>query len=417
MLSLDKIQKLAAKFQKLADEDPLTVKNPSVISEAEQEFYTNLSKFIGKTLSSQDYLDWLEINKNVMINKTSLHNLIKDNDWWFVNDSPSFMEAFFLRDKAVRFYLKPYSNGDISESTLLTPAGVIPKIWSYLGNFQENTLTTGTDKELAHNFYIWEAFNKGVFDLNGDSSQDIRNTVQFVNQNKPKIDGLRHFFTKNPQFLGRGSDGAVFDVGEFILKIFRDPVAYQAAEAAMHRLHKEPELAKTEAMIYDAGKLGVFRNKDVFYYVMEKMIPISNIDLDFKNKVKDLIRKISIAIMNSSIKDLKGKSNIRVELDSIVEFIASYFNNSNLVKDITEMNRKHDKNDNSMIVPFLRSEWLRLLVEEICLKYLTGRIDLHVDNIGITNNGELRYFDSAYGGWEAIPDGLHMGYGEVISGK
>jgi protein associated with RNAse G/E len=233
----------------------------------------------------------------------------------------------------------------------------------------------------------------------------------------PKIDGLRHFFTKNPQFLGRGSDGAVFDVGEFILKIFRDPVAYQAAEAAMHRLHKEPELAKTEAMIYDAGKLGVFRNKDVFYYVMEKMIPISNIDLDFKNKVKDLIRKISIAIMNSSIKDLKGKSNIRVELDSIVEFIASYFNNSNLVKDITEMNRKHDKNDNSMIVPFLRSEWLRLLVEEICLKYLTGRIDLHVDNIGITNNGELRYFDSAYGGWEAIPDGLHMGYGEVISGK
>jgi hypothetical protein len=47
----------------------------------------------------------------------------------------------------------------------------------------------------------------------------------------------------------------------------------------------------------------------------------------------------------------------------------------------------------------LKDNWLRLYIEEIIVKYLTSRTDLHLGNLGITNSGELRYFDPSYGNW------------------
>lgn len=48
----------------------------------------------------------------------------------------------------------------------------------------------------------------------------------------------------------------------------------------------------------------------------------------------------------------------------------------------------------------LRKNWLRTLIEEIAVKYLTQRGDLHLGNIGITNYGDFRYFDSAHPRWQ-----------------
>lgn len=48
----------------------------------------------------------------------------------------------------------------------------------------------------------------------------------------------------------------------------------------------------------------------------------------------------------------------------------------------------------------LRGNWLVKFIEEIILKYLTGRGDLHLGNLGVTNQGNFRYFDPAYTGWE-----------------
>jgi len=43
----------------------------------------------------------------------------------------------------------------------------------------------------------------------------------------------------------------------------------------------------------------------------------------------------------------------------------------------------------------LNNNWLNRFVEEILVKLLTGRNDLHIGNLGITNNGYFRFFDSA----------------------
>jgi hypothetical protein len=44
----------------------------------------------------------------------------------------------------------------------------------------------------------------------------------------------------------------------------------------------------------------------------------------------------------------------------------------------------------------LRAGWLELLCEEIIMKLLTGREDLHIGNLGVTAQGELRYFDPQF---------------------
>jgi len=57
--------------------------------------------------------------------------------------------------------------------------------------------------------------------------------------------------------------------------------------------------------------------------------------------------------------------------------------------------------DTKKAIPELKDNWLELYIEEVIMKYLTGRTDLHMGNIGVTGYGELRYYDPAYGGHES----------------
>ena len=44
----------------------------------------------------------------------------------------------------------------------------------------------------------------------------------------------------------------------------------------------------------------------------------------------------------------------------------------------------------------LKDNWLENLIEEIIHKINTGRTDLHTGNIGVTNYGQLRFFDPVF---------------------
>ncbi len=396
MSIFDKLLLKVAKFTKLAEEEiePPTQRVPNVtIPSSHEGFVYELKKLVsGNSFLAQDYLNWLKTNENVNIARLSLTQLITNYNWDYeYNHDASFIEAIIDSKTAVRLYNKSVNAGDLSESLIVNGSGKIPRLWAYVGDFRVRHVTQNVDKELGHNFFIWEAFSK-MFHLQPFPA-DLLKVAKFVHENKDIINKIRNSFTSSPKAIGSGADGVAFDAGNYVFKIFTDHSAYTSAVEAKSRIKNEPELAATEAMIYDVGVLGEFENQDIYYYLMEKMIAVRSLDSTLTSKLKVLIIKIIVTHAVDVVEaQLKGSQTV-----SDVEDRA-----------ITLFKRK--------AIPPLNKNWLRLLIEEISFKYLTSRIDLHTGNIGITTQegkwGEVRYFDPSYGGNpETDNSGVHMGGG------
>jgi hypothetical protein len=245
-----------------------------------------------------------------------------------------------------------------------------------------------------------------MYHLHPNDLGSIKLITDFVHENKTKINSLRKWFTKTPEFLGAGVDGSAFDVGNYVLKIFSSASAYNAAMEAWERLHKTPALARTEAMIYDVGELGVCAGHMIYYYVMEKMTAVrGKYDNSISKELRPLIRQIAYDLMHKShlkyFKEQKLEPEVlKKEVDKISAEVSSTFKDDRHVEAINEWE------------PNLKPTWLPTLVEEIAMKFLTNRNDLHTGNIGVTNNGEFRYFDPAYG--EGEKSKIHLGGGDEV---
>ena len=50
-------------------------------------------------------------------------------------------------------------------------------------------------------------------------------------------------------------------------------------------------------------------------------------------------------------------------------------------------------------IPTLRRSWLVSYIEEVMTKFITGRGDLHMGNLGVTSYGDLRYYDPTHEDW------------------
>ncbi len=425
MSIFDKLLLKVAKFTKLAEEEiePPTQRVPNVtIPSSHEGFVYELKKLLsGNSFLAQDYLNWLKTNENVNIARLSLTQLITNYNWDYeYNHDASFIEAIIDSKTAVRLYNKSVNAGDLSESLIVNGSGKIPRLWAYVGDFRVRHVTQNVDKELGHNFFIWEAFSK-MFHLQPFPA-DLLKVAKFVHENKDIINKIRNSFTSSPKAIGSGADGVAFDAGNYVFKIFTDHSAYTSAVEAKSRIKNEPELAATEAMIYDVGVLGEFENQDIYYYLMEKMIAVRSLDSTLTSKLKVLIIKIIVALLSGEDSEIKElKPNIRFKhptqikniVTHAVDVVEAQLKGSQTVSDvedraITLFKRK--------AIPPLNKNWLRLLIEEISFKYLTSRIDLHTGNIGITTQegkwGEFRYFDPSYGGNpETDNSGVHMGGG------
>jgi hypothetical protein len=251
-------------------------------------------------------------------------------------------------------------------------------------------------KELAHDNFLLPMFNH--FFAGKFHPEDIQLLARnFIMQNRDKLNKIRRSFETEPVELGTGSDGSAFSIGsDKVLKIFRDEGAFRSSQAAMERLWQHPEIAGTEAMIYDAGILGVFGNEEqnypIFYYIIEKMHPILNvINLDlFKQLLVGIKNAVSIHknILFPLRKHIEEKKNIDI-VAKYVKALAKSITNELMNSDIKEIISYVQQVSEIE----LKTNWVDKLVEEFISKVLTGSNDLHPGNIGITNNGEFRYFD------------------------
>lgn len=229
----------------------------------------------------------------------------------------------------------------------------------------------------------------------------------FVFENKSKIDKSLPSGV-SPTFLGIGSDGVVMDLGNgMVFKIFLNEGSYNHAVEAMERLHAEPDISKTEAMIYDAGALGMFSGHKIYYYTMERMTPVKPSKPNAKSEeIMNHLHPIRSTIFNEirfdkrkweNLKELMLKKETRSEAISIIKSEISA--TVQLIKKENSESVSFFNNNSSLQ---LKSSWLESFVEEIFMKFLTDRTDVHFGNLGVTNFGEFRYFDPSFEGSDNI---------------
>ena len=314
----------------------------------------------------------------------------------------------------------------IISSAILLPSGKIPKLNLWIGktintyNWDPNNILP---KDLVRYEFLIRALKKLAgynfeFDLNPYQGAKLSD---FINENKDKLNNLFTFFNKQPEYLGSGADGIAFKIGDgFVLKLFNTPHGHNEAIKAMERLHKSPDLAKTEANIYDAGMLGVFSSTPIYYYIIEYMIPVLNkLSDSAEDALIEILHYIKYIIENKNflpkysafkkvIDNPKYSSLIKSTIEADVEnILQNYF--LNLTQDaintqaylaVSPVKSKRDvERDNIFSTVELREDWLKNLIEEIIFKYVTGRTDLHLGNLGVTSYGNFRYFDPAHEDW------------------
>jgi len=254
--------------------------------------------------------------------------------------------------------------------------------------------TSGLNPDLVKYFWLADAlatlFNKSIDEkFNNDFTL-------FVLENKAKIDKTVPA-SPIPQVLGKGKDGIALQIaGNLVFKIFLNDGAYLDAKDAMERLHTDPTVAKTEAMIYDVGTFGKFLNVQLYYYIIEKMIPITEQSKEVSVYLNDIVKSIikEIHLNKKKWEELKIDFLNPETREEAKRFLKTEI--SQTIFAVKRVNKESVDFFNQNAELRLKSTWLSSLVEEIFMKYLTSRTDVHFGNLGITNFGEFRYFDPSH---------------------
>jgi hypothetical protein len=173
----------------------------------------------------------------------------------------------------------------------------------------------------------------------------------------------------------------------------------------MERLHKTPQLAKTEAMIYDAGELGTLNTPrfsgSIYYYIQEKMTPIRALGSE---ELLEALRKIIGVFASMFVREKYRWEQLKTRMDepgSAADIQTDVKKGAQRMATYVKDRYAEDAGWVSSKIKDLNPNWLPLLAEEIIMKYLTGRTDLHLGNLGLTGYGELRYFDPAHSSWKS----------------
>jgi len=362
----------------------------------------NLSRLINKTIPSKNIQKWVE--KNISF----LNNFIDSRGILLPSGLLKYNTSIKHNNKPVSAIISntsklPY-NYHVLSSSLLSGEGVIPNLWMYLVIMSAESAEPVVSYDLAHDDFILISLSVLFAEAGGKL---LKHVESFYINNKQKIDNLKKSFKERPKLLGKGVDGAAFSVGpNLVLKIFKEDFGYLKAKEAMQRLHQFPELSKTEAMIYDVDILGEYQGYPVYYYIMEKMKPVYSLDPNIHSDIRIIADAIGdyIYMRSKEGKLLNIKNNIE-------KYTATKKSREELLNTLREMNKfierfirikfaNNVKKINESLQDSLDLNWLKNLIEEITMKFLTRRGDLDSRNLGLTNYGMFRYYDPSWHGFQ-----------------
>lgn len=369
-----------------------------LIKQAEGLTHPNMiPSLLGYSIPYADLFDWVEKH-------TSVLKTVKYADWeiYAVNGN-IYLQAIPFSHSAPSdklFFISKTSNPppnlNIEESNLLQGNKLIPDLYLFKGaaDSEPNLLLTNID--LAHENWLVKSL-RSLFIL-GKSNSSLKEINEFIYKNKSKINSLRrHFEISDPEILGKGADGVALGISKnLVLKIFTSYNAYIQTVNSMNRLHKNPEIAKTEAMIYDVGELGEFNGQIIFYYIIEKMLPLTRMSFIIYEHLSFIISTIKSIISKDKVYWRQFRSYLNVQdkqslLQRAIKMGAISIKNECISKNSSQITFIENEFESK-----LKSDWLESLAEEHIVKYLTERKDLHMGNIGLTGYGDFRYFDPVY---------------------
>lgn len=359
-------------------------------------------------VNTQDMIDWLNNNQTVL----KQYNM----PYWDYSG-----EGFIGSKTDDQGYIQYQMTTKLLKNDKWEPVAFLPgngnmhpmKIYKEIIERQGIPASSFT-KEIGHYGFLVTVLNKLMAFSNEELPQI---TQQFINQNSEKLAKIRSQFQTEPRELGSGLDGYAFSIGPHrVLKFFKLKYAYESAINAVNRLFKTPEAAGTEAMIYDYGELSLLSSFKIYYYIIEKMAPLDKV-MDSK-LLDDLLNVInsniysrhSFDVLRNKLQDPKNISLVSQEIKEkarVAEETIRY-NNSGLIRNLeNEMPNVESKaadffpQDVEKLKAAGKSfkinpNWLPKLIEEMLWKYVTGRMDLHGGNVGVTSFGDFRYFDPAF---------------------
>jgi hypothetical protein len=344
----------------------------------------NLISFLKQHRADEnDIKNWISANKTVL-------NQLNNINWVVGYDKNMLIGSYKNKSYYVYWYKSTARKDTVIIAHLIGSGNIKPlSVHQYIDD--EGGLSHAHSKTIGHFGFLVPFIGRVI---GTKDTQKLKETTEkFINDNRDTLNRIRSQFQTEPKELGRGSDGIAYSIGkDRVLKLFKSRDAYEAAVNAIQRLWKQPESAVTEAMIYDAGAFNLIGGiHHSYYYIIEKMQPaeeINNIDILIKELKEHAREIINTNGWNKFYFDSSVSSKIAPEIRQASEIIDRDMRQDQ--KGLILLIERQTESYN------LKSNWLAKLVEEIIWKLITKRTDLGSRNLGITPNGEFRYFDPAY---------------------
>lgn len=389
MISADGLLYIANIFQKTAE----------VLNFEKVKAQKLISWLTDKTLPQEEIDQWLIQNEQILdAFDVSNWTYFNPNHYTHTVSSKQLGDTVFTMistDLKIQDEIK----FDIKKDGFLKGYKNIPNLFIFVAEesgFDKEPIT----KNLAHLGFMETALYLIGENLNMNKN-DINDYIsKFINENKSKIEHFLSSCAYPPKYLGAGDDGVAFDISPaLVLKISFDQFAFSKAKESFDRLHKNPELGKNEAMIYDLGVLGKFGSNEIYYIILEKMTTLNNTMREYLLPIIGMIgqyvkqHKDQLDILRKEVNNPERHIDIKTALETAANSLGEFIKNS-YSNQIENIESAED----------LNPEWVKSLCEEIIFKYITGRGDLHLGNIGLTNYGKFVYFDPSHSYWEKNKD-------------
>lgn len=297
-----------------------------------------------------------------------------------------------------------------SSSKILLPYKNIPKLYLHLGTLKFNQYkkqhsSTEEDNEEDSGILKELIFLTNSVNYHGEWDKEAKEWFETVTI--PEIERITKPYG-SLTFLGSGADGIAFQLAsDKIFKIFRSEYAYKSALEAMTSLHINDEFADTEPMFYEVDVLDDFGNSGappLYYYIQEKLK--TNLTWAENSVITTILHFIRYHYMKyiNAIRNnmISGNQNKAFEQ---INMLTNKISNDYKAK-LAKMDTTNIKIFESM--NRMNKNWVEKFIKEVIMKSISDRPDLHTGNLGITNTGNIRYFDPAYG--ENVTGRAHIAF-------